>query len=158
LPTALQLVEAVEEAASMMKQSRRRLKHKPGFDPSEVGTVKDSRIEYPPLSAVAPLLPACDRIVALRYRMHLENIPLAPSTIDLRLAAVRRFAYEASDSGLVSPELVAGIRRVKGGKRFGQPVGNWLTAEEGHQLMAAEVRHHRTGSRQKPFSAITRGG
>ena len=102
--------------------------------------------------------PALNRIVVLRYRMDLENIPLAPSTIDLRLAAVRRFAYEASDSGLVSPELVAGIRRVKGGKRFGQPVGNWLTAEEGHQLMAAEVRHHRTGSRQKPFSAITRGG
>ena len=78
-----------------------------------------------------------NRIVALRYRMHLESIPLAPATINLRLAAIRRLAYEASDSGLLSPELVAGIRRVKGVKRFGQPVGNWLTVEEGQQLVGA---------------------
>jgi integrase len=69
--------------------------------------------------------------------MHLENIRLAPTTINLRLAAVRRLAYEASDNGLLSPELVAGIRRVKGVKRFGQSVGNWLTAEEGQHLSGA---------------------
>jgi hypothetical protein len=37
---------------------------------------------------------ALNRIVVLRYRMHLENIPLAPATINLRLAAIRRLAYE----------------------------------------------------------------
>ena len=36
---------------------------------------------------------ALNRIVALGYRMHLENIPLAPATINLRLAAIRRLAY-----------------------------------------------------------------
>jgi len=71
---------------------------------------------------------ALNRMVVLRYRMHLESIPLAPGTINLRLAAVRRLTYEASDSGLLSPELVAGIRRVKGVKRLEQPVGNSLTA------------------------------
>lgn len=80
---------------------------------------------------------ALNRIVVLRYRLHLENIPLAPATINLRLAAVRRLAYEASDCGLLSPELVAGIRRVKGLKRLGQQVGNWLTTEEGQQLVGA---------------------
>jgi len=80
---------------------------------------------------------ALNRVVVLRYRMHLENIPLAPTTINLGLAAVRRLAYEASDNGLLSPELVAGIRRVKGVKRHGQPVGNWLTAEEGQHLLGA---------------------
>jgi len=44
-----------------------------------------------------------------------------------RLAAVRRVAYEACDSGLLSPELGAGIRRVKGVRRLGVRVGNWLT-------------------------------
>jgi hypothetical protein len=78
---------------------------------------------------------ALNRIVVLRYRMHLENIPLAPATINLRLAAIRRLAYEASDNGFLSPELVAGIRRVKGVKRLGQPVGNWPTTEEGQQLL-----------------------
>jgi hypothetical protein len=38
----------------------------------------------------------------------------APATINLRLAVVRRLAYEAADAGLLSPELAAGIRRVKG--------------------------------------------
>src|ERR1700691_316011 len=51
--------------------------------------------------------------VVLRYRFSLEQKNLAPSTINVRLAAVRRLAYEASDSGLLSPDLAAGIRRVK---------------------------------------------
>jgi len=80
---------------------------------------------------------ALNRVVVQRYRMHLEGVPLAPATINLRLAAVRRLAYEASDNGLLSPELVAGIRRVKGVKRLGHPVGNWLTSEEGQRLVGA---------------------
>jgi hypothetical protein len=72
-----------------------------------------------------------------KSREHSVRIPLAPATINLRLAAVRRLAYEASDSGLLSPELVAGIRRVKGVKRVGQQVANWLTLEEGQQLVDA---------------------
>jgi hypothetical protein len=35
---------------------------------------------------------------------------LAPATINLRLAAVRRLAYEAFDNGLLSPDLAAGNR------------------------------------------------
>jgi hypothetical protein len=36
----------------------------------------------------------------VRYRMHLESRHLAPGTINLRLGAVRRLAYEAADCGL----------------------------------------------------------
>jgi hypothetical protein len=39
---------------------------------------------------------------------------LLPQTINIRLAAIRRLTYEAAGTGLLSPELVAGIRRVKG--------------------------------------------
>jgi hypothetical protein len=53
---------------------------------------------------------------------------LSSSTINLRLAAIRRLAYEAADMGLLSPELAAGIRRVKGAKRIGVRLGNWLSA------------------------------
>ena len=80
---------------------------------------------------------ALNRIVVLRYRMHLENTLLAPATIGLRLAAIRRLAYEVSDNGLLRPELVADIPRVDGVKRLGQRVGNWLTAEEGQRLVGA---------------------
>src|SRR5688572_20854685 len=80
---------------------------------------------------------AFNRTVVLRYRIHLEQRQYAPATINLRLAAVRRIAYEAADAGLLSPELAAGIRRVKGVRRLGVRVGNWLTAEQGKQLLNA---------------------
>jgi integrase len=78
---------------------------------------------------------AFNRTVVLRYKFFLEQKNLAPSTINVRLAAVRRLAYEASDTGLLSPELAAGIRRVKGAKRLGARVGNWLTAEQSRALI-----------------------
>ena len=54
---------------------------------------------------------AFNKTVVTRYRISLEQRQYAPSTINLRLAAVRRLAYEASDCGLLSPDLAAGIRR-----------------------------------------------
>src|ERR1700751_4305871 len=81
---------------------------------------------------------AFNRTVVTRYRIAIEQHPYAPSTINLRLAAIRRLAYEASDCGLLSPDLAAGIRRVKGVRRLGVRVGNWLTAEEGKKLLGAE--------------------
>jgi len=59
-----------------------------------------------------------NKTVVTRYRIHLEGRQLAPGTINVRLAAVRQLAYEAADSGLLSPELAAGIRRVKGRKNW----------------------------------------
>src|SRR5438552_4137201 len=78
---------------------------------------------------------AFNRTVVLRYRISLEQRQYARSTINLRLAAVRRIAYEAADSGLLSPELAAGIRRVKGVRRLGVRLGNWLTADQGRRLL-----------------------
>ena len=43
---------------------------------------------------------ALNRTVILRFRLHLEALGLSAGTINQRLAAVRRFAYEAADSGL----------------------------------------------------------
>ncbi len=78
---------------------------------------------------------AFNRTVVLRYRIHLEQRRYAPATINLRLAAVRRIAYEAADACLLSPEL-AGIRRVRGVRRIGVRLGNWLTPEQGRRLLA----------------------
>jgi integrase len=92
---------------------------------------------------------AFNRTVVLRYRIHLEHQGYAPATINLRLAAVRRIAYEAADAGLLSPELAAGIRRMKGVRRIGVRLGNWLTPEQDRRLLkcatpatARELRDH----------------
>lgn len=79
---------------------------------------------------------AFNKTVVTRYRIDLEQRRYAPATINLRLAAVRRLAYEASDCGLLSPDLAAGIRRVKGAKRLGVRVGNWLSIDQSRKLLA----------------------
>src|SRR5271168_2051754 len=78
---------------------------------------------------------ALNRTVVLRFRLHLESLGLAAGTINQRLAAVRRLAYEAADSGLLSPELAAGIRRVKGVKQHGCRAGNWLNQDQARLLL-----------------------
>lgn len=78
---------------------------------------------------------AFNRIVVVRYRMYLEKRGLAANTINQQLAAVRRLAHEAADSGLLSPELAAGITRVKGVKQLGFRSGNWLTAEQSSDVL-----------------------
>jgi integrase len=100
---------------------------------------------------------ALNRTVVLRYRIHLEQKLYAPSTINLRLAAVRRVAYEAADSGLLSPELAAGIRRVKGVRRIGVRVGNWLSAEQSKRVLQSSVRDNLRGKRNYAMLAILVG-
>ena len=78
---------------------------------------------------------AFNRIVVVRYRIHLESRGLAASTINQQLAAVRRLAHEAADSGLLSPELAAGISRVKGVKQLGQRSGNWLSQDQCSEIL-----------------------
>jgi hypothetical protein len=46
---------------------------------------------------------AFNRTVILRYRFFLEQNNLASSTINVRLAAVWRLAFEAADTGRLSP-------------------------------------------------------
>ena len=98
-----------------------------------------------------------NRTVVLRYRIFLEQKLYAPTTINLRLAAVRRVAFEAADSGLLSPELAAGIRRVKGVRRIGVRIGNWLTAEQGKRLLANIERQSLRGIRNYAILALLIG-
>src|SRR5438477_1406570 len=97
---------------------------------------------------------AFNRIVVLRYRSHLESRQLAPGTINLRLGAVRRLAYEAADCGLLSADLAAGIRRVKGVKKLGVRLGNWLTAEQGHALWQAPDHQQLKRKRDRALLAL----
>jgi site-specific recombinase XerD len=98
-----------------------------------------------------------NKTVVTRYRIHLESRQLAPGTINVRLAAVRRLAYEAADAGLLSPELAAGIRRVRGAKKLGVRLGNWLTAEEARRLWQSPRTETLKGKRDRALLAVLLG-
>ena len=98
-----------------------------------------------------------NKTVVTRYRIHLEDQLLAPGTINVRLAAVRRLAYEAADTGLLSPELAASIRRVKGSKKLGVRLGNWLTVEEARTLWQLPNEALLKGKRDRAILAVLLG-
>lgn len=100
---------------------------------------------------------AFNRTVVLPYRFFLEQNKRAPSTINVRLAAVRRLAYEAADSGLLSPGLAAGIRHVKGAKRLGVRIGNWLTVEQSRKLLQCLPAETVRGKRDRAILALLIG-
>ena len=95
-----------------------------------------------------------NKTVVTRYRGFLEDRHLASGTINVRLAAVRRLAYEAADAGLLSPELAAGIRRVKGAKKLGTRLGNWLTAPEAQSLLTLPAPGTMGGKRDRAILGI----
>ena len=100
---------------------------------------------------------AFNRIVVVRYRTHLESRGLAANTINQQLAAVRRLAHEAADSGLLSPELAAGIGRVKGVKQIGFRSGNWLTADQCRSVLAHACGHSVRSKRDYAMLAMLLG-
>src|SRR5215469_10946402 len=98
-----------------------------------------------------------NKTVVTRYRIHLEDRQLAPGTINVGLAAVRRLAYEAADTCLLSPDLAAGIRRVKGAKKLGMKLGNWLTLTEARNLWQLPNPHTLKGKRDRAMLAVLLG-
>jgi integrase len=58
---------------------------------------------------------------------------------------------------LLSPDLAAGIRRVKGAKKHGVRLGNWLTSEQGKRLLAVFDRSTVRGKRDYAMTAVLLG-
>jgi len=67
---------------------------------------------------------------------------------------VRRLAYEAADCGLLSADWAAGIRRVKGVKKLGMRLGNWLTAEQGLALWQTPDQQRLKRKRDRAMLAL----
>lgn len=98
-----------------------------------------------------------NRNVVAQYRSFLEGQHLSASTINLRLGAVRRLASEAADSGPLSPDLAAGIRRVGGVRNLGARIGNWLTAEQAREFLSSIEVSSLRGKRDFALLAILLG-
>src|SRR6267378_4594011 len=81
-----------------------------------------------------------NRSVVVKYRSSLERLSLSAATINLHLSAIRRLADESAESGWLNPEHAIGIRRVKGVKRLGRKMGNWLTRNQAQEQLTPHRR------------------
>lgn len=91
------------------------------------------------------------------FRTDLIASGLASSTVNLYLTALRRLAGEATDNNLLASELAAGIGRVKGMRREGVRIGNWLTAPEARHFIDAPDVGTLKGKRDRALLAILIG-
>lgn len=91
------------------------------------------------------------------FRARLESNGLASATINVRLAAIRKLATEAGDNGLLDPALAAGIARIKGIKRLGVRMGNWLTIQQARALLASPNAATLKGKRDRALLAVLLG-
>lgn len=91
------------------------------------------------------------------YKALLESSGLSASTINLRLAPIRKLAQEASDNGLLDPALAAAIQRVKGVRRLGVRLGNWVSAEEAARLIQTPYAGTLRGKRDRAILAVLVG-
>jgi integrase len=98
-----------------------------------------------------------NRSVVVRYRSFLEGLSLSAATINLHLSAIRRLADEAAESGWLSSELAIGIRRVKGVKRLGRRIGNWLTGDQAQGLLNAISQSTLRGRRDAALIGLLLG-
>ncbi|MCZ2080411.1 MAG: tyrosine-type recombinase/integrase [Bryobacterales bacterium] len=92
-----------------------------------------------------------------RYRLYLETLELAASTINVRLTAVRKLAMEAADNGLLGRDLASGIARVKGAPQIGKRLGNSLSREQALELLNDCVDDSLKGLRDKALLCLLVG-
>jgi site-specific recombinase XerD len=92
-----------------------------------------------------------------RYRTHLLESGLSSSTLNLYMTAIRRLAVEAADNGFMAAELASGIGRVKGIRREGLSIGNWLTARQAEKLVNSPDTATMKGKRDRALLAVMIG-
>src|SRR5467141_3224065 len=103
------------------------------------------------------LRPGFTKATVSAWRVSLEARGLGSSSIIIRMSAIRKLAGEASDNGLLAPELAAGIARVKSAKSIGIRVGNWLSQRQAQALLSAPDISTLRGLRDRAILAVLLG-
>jgi integrase len=88
------------------------------------------------------------------YRAELERQNLAPASLNLHLAAIRKLAAEAADNGLLDPASAAAIAKLRGARRLGVRAGNWLTPQQAAALLDAPPASGLAGLRDRALLAL----
>ena len=101
--------------------------------------------------------PGFTKATVSAWRVTLEERGLGSSSIIIRMSAIRKLAVEATDNGLLAPEIAAGIARVKSAKSIGVRAGNWLTLKEAQALLNAPDITTKKGLRDRAIIAVLLG-
>src|SRR6266700_5122764 len=101
--------------------------------------------------------PGFSKATVSAWRASLEARKLGSSSIIIRMSAIRKLAGEAVDNGLLSPDLAAGISRVKSVKSIGVRTGNWLSLRQAQALLGAPDATTTRGLRDRAILAVLIG-
>src|SRR6202043_1824575 len=82
---------------------------------------------------------------------------LSPSTINVRLSAVRKMIGEARKNGMLEAEEAAHLTEVPNMSQKGARLGNWLTREQAKELLAVPDRSTLKGKRDYVILALLVG-
>ncbi len=102
-------------------------------------------------------LPGFTRATLQAHRSWLEQQEYAPSTINQRLAALRKLAREAAANGVLDAETAAAIDQVPGIKAQGIRAGNWLTRQQAADLLRSPDAQTLKGKRDRAILAMLIG-
>lgn len=82
---------------------------------------------------------------------------VTPSSIRVRLSAIRKLMYEAADNGMIEQSAAQAMARVKGPQLRGRKTGQWLTLAQAQDLVNAPDLATLKGLRDRAMIAILLG-
>ena len=95
------------------------------------------------------------RSLLMEWRAGMES--LSPSTINVRLSAVRKMVEEARKNGMLGAEEAANLTEVPNIPQKGTRLGNWLNREQAKELLAVPDRSTLKGKRDYVILALLVG-
>src|SRR5271170_3328060 len=95
------------------------------------------------------------RALLMEYRTTMDH--LSPSTINVRLSAIRKLVDEARQNGMIGLEEAANLNDVPNVRQKGTRLGNWLTREQAKELLGVPDRSTLKGKRDYIVIALLVG-
>src|SRR3984885_10682048 len=95
------------------------------------------------------------RALLMEYRATMDH--LSPSTINVRLSAIRKLVGEARRNGMIGLEEAANLTDIPNVRQKGTRLGNWLTREHAKERLAVPDRSKLKGKRDYVIIALLVG-
>jgi integrase len=95
------------------------------------------------------------RALLMEWRAGMEA--LSPSTVNVRLSAVRKMVSEARRNNMIGSEEAASLTDIPNIRQQGTRLGNWLTREQAKELLAVPDRSTLKGKRDYVILALLVG-